>query len=99
MGLSGGSFLPVRPHKVSYKVSYFRTDLHEIFREGRQLVSEQILFGTREYKRYTRKALHFFVTLQYLNGAPGDLLCQSSPIWVVMYSKAPCIKLPNFVCF
>jgi len=29
----------------------------------------------------------------------GVLAPQSLPIWVVMYSKAPSIKLPNFVPF
>ena len=29
----------------------------------------------------------------------GDPLCQSSPIWVVMYSKASSIKLSSFVDF
>ena len=39
-----------------------------------------------------------FYTLQYF-GAQGDFLCQSSPIWVVIYSKALSIKVPNFVPF
>jgi len=43
-------------------------------------------------KRYNFYTLHYF-------GAPGDPSGQSSPIWVVMYSKAPSIKLPNFVLF
>jgi len=44
------------------------------------------------------KSVTFFTPFSIL--APqGDLLCQSSPVWVVTYSKAPSIKLPNFVPF
>jgi len=48
--------------------------------------------GVRE-KRYD--FLH-----HHLAGAPhGDPLDQSSPIWVVMYSKAPSTNLTHFVLF
>jgi len=49
-------------------------------------------------KRCTRKALQKFYTLHYF-GTPGESLGQTSPISVVMYMKAPSIKVPNFVPF
>ena len=42
---------------------------------------------------YTTKALQFFLHPSVF----WRPLCQSSPIWVITYSKAPSIKLPNFV--
>jgi len=55
-------------------------------------------YFARSVKRCTRKALQFFYILKYF-GALGDSLGQSSLIWVVLYSKAPSIKLPNFIPF
>jgi len=47
---------------------------------------------------YEKKCYKFFHTLQYF-GTSGGPLHQSSPIWVMTYSKAPSIKLANFVQF
>ena len=44
----------------------------------------------------TRKTLQNFLHLHYF-GAPWGPLRRSSPVWAVAYSKAPSVKLPNFV--
>jgi len=53
--------------------------------------------SSHSVERCARKALqNFFIPFSLL-ALQVDHLCQSSPIWVMMYSKAPSIKLPNFV--
>jgi len=46
---------------------------------------------------YEKSATNFY-TLQCFS-AQGQLMCQKSTNLVVMYSKAPSIKLPNFIDF
>jgi len=47
----------------------------------------------------TRKVLQKILTLFSISAPQGDHLGQSSPILALIYSKAPCINLPNFIDF
>jgi len=53
-----------------------------------------IILGQMMYEKSVTKFFTPFSILALL----GDLLGQNSPILVLIYSKAPCINLPNFVC-
>jgi len=69
---------------------------------------QEMTFDTNapHYARFPRarscgvqeKCYNFFspFTILVPQGVP---LCQSSPVWVMTYSKAPSVKLPNFVPF
>jgi len=48
---------------------------------------------------YEKSITKFFSTSFSILAPQGDPLCQSSPIWVMSYNKAPSIKLPNLVPF